>query len=110
MWVHARRRVGDPAGSAGGRLGVHYMEMILFAVPPFLCPLPPPGPDFAYYTNFSGGRGSDFTYTNFSGGRGLDFIYKNFSGRRGLDFSYTKFRGFGRTKALRILSNIEKID
>ena len=59
MWVHARRwRVGDPAGSAGGRLGVHASPV---------CPSSyTPGPDFMY-RNFSGGRGLDFIYTNFRG-------------------------------------------
>ena len=88
MWVHARRRVGDPAGSAGGRLRCRGRKS-----------------DFPKDFQFLYPPGPDFIYTIFSGGRGLDFIYINFSGSRGLDLTDTNFCT---KKALRFLSKIEK--
>ena len=73
MWVHARRRVGDPAGSAGGRLGARDMSSCASSCARSCAP------------------GPDFIYTIFSGGRVLDFIYKNFRG-----FCRTKALRFSR--------------
>ena len=59
VWEHARRwRVGNPAGCAAGRLGVHCSS----SYPSSYIP----GPDFIY-ANFSGGRGLDFIYTSVRG-------------------------------------------
>ena len=81
MWEHARRRrVGDPARSAGGRVGGQYWV----SSTQFLPPSPTPGPDFIY--------------TDFSGGPGFDFIYTVFSGSLGLDVIHTNVRGFCRTR------------
>ena len=80
MWVHARRwRVGDPAGSAGGRLGAQGSRSYDSFYASFCAPV------------------SDFIYTNFSGGRCLDFIYTNVRGfcrKKALRFLRNVLRNF----------------
>ena len=87
MWMHARRRVGDPAGSAGHRLGAHCRRS---GAPSLVRPVRMlstktwrvAGVFYLSCTNFAGGRGLDlikFTQTFGEQSRGISALRAPFS-------------------------------